>query len=223
MQVATLRKDLEDLTRDHSPCPTLIEDLKRQVDDLKMQLAEVAKLRMDNAQLTTQRDHWRDEQRAVSKVNMALQKEVEELKIEISALVKECEQLRFNHSECDETILTLRETNATQRNEYDKLRCRWTYIATVAIVAGDRQSESYILTDSGSCCTLSESCTSRAMALSHPYARRLQDFKSASDKRRRKKYQSFRCQAVEGCSAQLLQYSFLNVLCRLSLFPKQQS
>ena len=123
MQVATLRKDLEDLTRDHSSCPTLVENLKSQVNDLQVQLAEVAKLRMENAQLATQRDQLRDEHREASKMNMALQGELEELKIECAALVKECEQLRFNHSECDDTILTLRETNASLRNEYDALRC----------------------------------------------------------------------------------------------------
>ena len=157
---------------------------------------QLALLRKENSQLASERDKWRDEQQRGAKTIASLQGEVSELKVEISALLKECEQLRFNHSTCDETILNLRDSLARKTDEYDLLRCLGC-IAAAAVAAGDCQLEICMLTDSYWWSPFSERSTRRATTLSHPYESRFLILNRKS---------SF--QSVKGRSAQLLGFNF---------------
>ena len=135
---------------------------------------QLALLRKENSQLVNERNKWRDEQQRGAKAISSLQGEVSELKVEISALLKECEQLRFDHNPCDETILNLRNSLARMTNEYDLLRCHgrhWMYRGACCC-CGDCQLEICMLTDSYWWSPFSERSTRRATTLSHPYESR---------------------------------------------------
>jgi predicted nuclease with TOPRIM domain len=109
--MAFLQGSLDDLNRAHAPCHALIGELKSQIDDLQLQLLEVAKLRSENEELKSR-----------LKTLEGLAAENAELKVELAALIKECDQLRSDHSTCDETIANLMEDVESLRRELSQCK-----------------------------------------------------------------------------------------------------